>query len=125
MLLELKDKRGGLSNANPVISSLTVSGTNADNPTVSWTTDILSDSQVLWGVDVYVPDSDGIRPLSVFTLKDTTLRTSHSVILQLALTFYTGGLPYAYVNYRARAISRLVGGEIATQEVVFFWNPSI
>jgi len=67
-----KQGRKGGGGEAPVISSLSSGTPNANDATITWTTDVLSDSQVFWGLTAAY--GGATSPIMNFTLV-----TSHSV----------------------------------------------
>lgn len=104
----LKDKRGRLSIAAPVITDFVVSGIDGSGATITWTTDVACSSQVRYGVYPFSSDS--------YTTLNASLATSHSVTL-------TGLDPSK--NHRCQGLSRRVEGPKAESDVVMFTTTSI
>ena len=79
---------------NPVISSLSSGTPNANDATITWTTDIKADSQVFWGLTTAYGGASS--PIMV-----ATYETSHSV----QITGLTAATTYNY-----KVLSRTPGG---------------
>ena len=83
-----------MNTGNPVISSLSSGVPNANDATITWTTDVKADSQVFWGLtDAYGGASSPIM--------DFTYQTSHSV----QITGLTTATTYHY-----KVLTRSPGG---------------
>jgi hypothetical protein len=84
----------GVLVTNPVISSLSSGTPNATDATITWTTDIVSDTQVFWGLTTAY--AGATSPLMNFTYT-----TSHS----MQITGLTTATTYHY-----KVLTRTPGG---------------
>ena len=85
---------GGRNQFAPVVSSLSSGTPNANDATITWTTDIVADSQVFWGLTTAYAGASS--PIMSFTYG-----TSHSV----QITGLTANTTYHY-----KILTRTPGG---------------
>jgi len=88
------DSPGGGANVNPVISDISSGTPNATDATITWTTDIASDSQLFWGLTTAYAGATS-------PIMDFTYVTSHSV----DITGLTANTEYNY-----KILTRTPGG---------------
>lgn len=90
----MSSQAGGVSDSYPVISAVSAGTPAATTATITWTTDINSDSQVFWGLTTSY--GGATSPVMNFSLL-----TSHSVGLTGLVTATT---------YHYKVLSRTAGG---------------
>lgn len=93
----LQSASGGSTHPIPVISSLSSGTPNANDATITWTTDYASDSQVFWGLTAAYGGASS-------PIMDFTYTTSHSV----QITGLTAATTYHY-----KVLTRTPGGAYA------------
>ena len=99
------DSPGGGANVNPVISDISSGTPNATDATITWTTDIASDSTVFWGLTAaYAGASSPIL--------DPDPVTSHSVQI-------TGLTTATLYHYAVRSRSTVTGGYSTSADDTF------
>src|SRR3990167_2312782 len=83
-----------MNTGNPVISSLSSGVPNANDATITWTTDVKADSQVFWGLTTAYGGASS-------PIMDFVYQTSHSVQITGLITATT---------YHYKVLTRSPGG---------------
>jgi len=96
---------GGTGPTSPVISSLSSGVPNATDATITWTTDIASDSQVFWGLTTAYAGATS-------PIMDFARVTSHSVTI-------TGLTTATTYHYKVLSRSAATGGYVFSADQTF------
>lgn len=103
--LSLLEKGGAMTQPNPTLTVISSGTPNATDATITWTSDILSDTTVFWGLTAAYAGATSPR-------FDPTPTLSHSIQI-------TGLVTATTYHYAVRSRSTVTGGYTTSTDATF------